>query len=333
MNCGKGSLVRSVGVKVGGNRVIALVNPGKSKGSAVLGDVAERLGIVKKGMFFSSASLLGLPCGRLTSGVTIILASQVGARLVAYRSVITAKHCPCAKQLKVLARRSRHLIRRTVRTIRTRRLNGHSFGTVDSKRGRHILLTETVYRSPSIVILSRPASFLSIGCGLRLLSVLRQVTQRGGVAIVVSLRRVSLTRGVSSGVVYIGNRAVSRCKDPRSMFARRVVHRLCKVGGKCFSPLFKDVRLPTPRKRPRIFIVSSNKAKVPICHQLRGRRVPFTTNVLCRGSVSCQLTELLTTRIVARMPFRRVQRRALRGTFRAVKGYGHIVGTKIGVNT
>lgn len=119
IKCSKGPLVERVGVRLGGKRVLALVNPGNTKGSAVLGDVAERLTAVDNAICLSGRGVTGVAGGRISRGLTIILARHVHPRLVAYRSVMTAKHCPCAKALKVLSTRSGAGMGGSVRAIRT----------------------------------------------------------------------------------------------------------------------------------------------------------------------------------------------------------------------
>lgn len=119
MNCSKGPLVGRVGVRLGGKRVLALVNPGNTKGSAVLGDVAERLSLVDKAMCLRRRRVDQVAGERISGGLTMMLARHVQPRLVAYRSIMSAKQCPCAKALKVLSTRSGRGIGDTVRVIRT----------------------------------------------------------------------------------------------------------------------------------------------------------------------------------------------------------------------
>lgn len=106
MKCSQVPLVGGVGLNIQPKRVLALVKPGNSKGSAVLGAVAGRLGAVNNDIFLKGRSVERLASDRVSERLSVIVARHVRARLLDNESIITAKHCPCAKELNVLSRRS-----------------------------------------------------------------------------------------------------------------------------------------------------------------------------------------------------------------------------------
>lgn len=100
--------------------------------------------------------------------------------------------------------------------------HSQGFRSLSNNRGRQIILTHTLARSPGVLVLSRPAGRLSVHCQLRVLSVVGSLR----VAILTTLRSLDLTTRFYSRLCLVGRNRVMARNRPRTIVAPRGLHQV-----------------------------------------------------------------------------------------------------------
>lgn len=227
------STLGGAGVTVRTNRFITVVNPDKSKGDAFLA-VAKKLRapasngiLVGKGPFdrMGRGGQTGLEFRRVnfvlrTSGLIPFLAIRSRLRLtggIRNDGISGRGHSRLLGRLNVF------------------RLGGGFPDSLSNNREREITVTETLCRSPSIVLTSRPATDLSARGTFRIIRVLTQRAGLGGGTAVVIARSRHLV-SCYSGMCMVGSNVLSR--EVNKWAGGKVRRRGVSDVGLCFLAFF-----------------------------------------------------------------------------------------------
>lgn len=117
--------------------------------------------------------------------------------------------------------------RTTLREIKVKRLRGQAIASLSNNRGRLIRFTHSLIRKAPLVLLSRPATDLSVNRRSRLVGMLRG-RYGGKGSTLITVRGLGATTRFYSHLVLVGrNRIVTR-NGPGRMLDRRGVQILCR---------------------------------------------------------------------------------------------------------
>lgn len=155
--CSSSAILRSVGVRLRGNGFCALLNPSNYKGAAVLHLVTKFTSTARNIVGVGNRAMGSVPTGQ--HGIGAIFRSCTLFPRVGMFSGVTFKLAVGG----VPGSRVVRGIGRTLGVIRLRNCRGHRVDRVSNNRRRQITVTETVIGRPSILLLSRPLSTLSLG--------------------------------------------------------------------------------------------------------------------------------------------------------------------------
>lgn len=188
----------NLGFRLFHKRLAYLLKTGKTNGSALLHALTTTRPSLFNSLGLLKHSLSTCSRHRLSGAVKIMLASHARTKKLAMCRLMTLKHRPCAKFFKHLGGTSGRLMRRTLRTMRVTRGAQYCVTRLSSKRQRGIVVTGTLIRRYPLVLLSRPATFLSIMDHVRVVGLLRHLTVRRGETVLLSARSVRRTLILSS---------------------------------------------------------------------------------------------------------------------------------------
>lgn len=197
-NNGEGIIRRSLGLRLISNRIAYLLKLGNTNGSALLHALYNFRPPLKKRVHLVKGPLSNCSRTGFSLAINIMLARGAGTKKVAICRLISLNERPCANFFKRLGGQSRIVVRRSLRTTNVTRGTGGCISRLDSNRQRGTVVTGTLTRRYPVVLLSRPATFLSIADHVRAVILLRHLTIRRRGTILLSARSLSLTVRVKS---------------------------------------------------------------------------------------------------------------------------------------
>lgn len=196
----RGGIRRRLSFKLCPKRLADLLKTGKAKGSALLHALSTSRPSLTKSLRLLNGPLRRCSRGRHSHAVNMILASGARTKKLAICRLMTLKHRPRANFFKQLRPGSRLVVGRTLSTMNVTRGTRDCATRLSSKRQRGMVVTGTLIRRYPLVVLSRPATFLSIIDHVRVVALLRRLTIRRGGTVLLSARSVRRTLMLSSGL-------------------------------------------------------------------------------------------------------------------------------------
>ncbi len=247
-----GSILGGISLGISGNRIISVVKPSNSNGSALLHYTALLRAISDKVVACLNGGIArvggnGIICtgglGDFEGGFNLIFRDfGLFPRCDMLRGVVSTP-------MRILGGSGGRTVTRTgllLGGVKLRNGRGLCPYRLSNNVRREISVIETLTVGPRVLFFSRPADTLSPRLANRILGMVGRLTRRG-VAVMVIARRVSFTRTMSSEIVFVSGNVVIRRNGPRSIFrgaSGRHAHRFLDDcgAGRCwvlYDGLFK----------------------------------------------------------------------------------------------
>lgn len=211
----RGGILGGMGLRMGRKRVITVVKPSNSKGSALLCTVSKVSQTADNRILFRKGSLAGLDRGRLT-GVQLSRVKFVFRRVcvVGGLAVLSGVILPTTRDggSERDERRGRRENRRLVHGVKVVRVTSGSVGRISNKRLRQTYVYEDVVGRPGLLFTSRPANTLGHASSGRIVSRLIGLGGRKA-AVIVMARSTGITTGYNEILFVISNGVGKRCAN------------------------------------------------------------------------------------------------------------------------
>lgn len=211
-----GRILSKVAASVYRKRMMTIVNPSNSNGSAFL----ESLGLLRipanKRVLFRKASVAspGISVGERHRGVKVMFRRfGLFPRGAMGRGVVLT---PMRLGL-VAGSRTSGGTSRLLTHMNLPSGTGTCPSVLSNKRGRHVTVTHSLTVGPSIVLFSRPASTLSPRVMNRILRLVGRLT-RSNVAVIMIARRVKFTERITAEILFVSSNGVRRRGAPGRFF-------------------------------------------------------------------------------------------------------------------
>lgn len=212
-------MLRSVSFYMRGKRAMNVAKTDNTKGSALTEIIVKLLHRSDKSVIFRKGGLAGASSERtqreqrlvrvLFRGPTSSLGPQVGVGRSVRRPT----------EVRKVSVSCRGRVRRVVGHLRLeRRLLRHCPRRLSKKRLRHMYLKQLLLLGPKLLVLSRPASVLSISIRTRVVKVLGRIRRRRGVSCLFVSRSLSLLHTYYRQVKVLGRKGLIRVRRARGLF-------------------------------------------------------------------------------------------------------------------
>lgn len=201
-----------------GNRIVYVVKPSNTNGSAVLHYLGKLRRTSDNRVIIGNRSLNSPRIGvsRIQRRINVIF-----RRFGLFGGVDIVSGVALTPGL-IRGRASRRTHRRTVTLLGAIKLTrGTSIvpHSLSNNRGRHITVTQSLTVHPGIVLFSRTASTLSPRVINSILRIVHRLT-RSNVAVILIARRVNFTHRITAHIVFASTNIVRRRNAPSRVFGR-----------------------------------------------------------------------------------------------------------------
>lgn len=205
---GSGPSISSLGLSVGSNRFLILINPSNYNGSAALHVLTNLRRIGGNHVLVNNGSIAAVRPG--SHSVTVIFR---GCTLCPRVAITSGVNFTLGVTNAPGSRVHGH-IRGTTRVLSLARCLSHGPGTLSNKRHRHITVNHTVIHRPGIFLVSRPLSGLSTGLHIRAHARVTTLRHRLNIAALCIARSRARTLAVNSHVTIVGLNVLRRINTP-----------------------------------------------------------------------------------------------------------------------
>ena len=299
-------LIRDITIGVEKGEIVTLIGPNGAGKSTILKSITRQLKSIAGPVEIGRQELRRLTHRDLATRMAVVLTERMKPELMTCRDVVATGRYPYTGRLGLLTREDEAKVDAAMETVHALELSDRDFNAVSDGQRQRILLARAICQEPEIIVLDEPTSFLDVRHKLELLSILRRMTRRNGITVIMSLHEIDLAQKISDRILCVKGETIDRFGTPEEVFDEERIRELYDIRQGYFDPCFGSIELPRPEGEPEVMVISACGTGIPVYRALQKDDVPFSAGILYTNDVDYQLARLLAAEVISERPFHEI---------------------------
>ena len=299
-------LIRDITIGVEKGEIVTLIGPNGAGKSTILKSITRQLKSIAGTVEIGRQELRRMTHRDLATRMAVVLTERMKPELMTCRDVVATGRYPYTGRLGLLTREDEAKVDAAMETVHALELSDRDFNAVSDGQRQRILLARAICQEPEIIVLDEPTSFLDVRHKLELLSILRRMTRRNGITVIMSLHEIDLAQKISDRILCVKGETIDRFGTPEEVFDEERIRELYDIRQGYFDPCFGSIELPRPEGEPEVMVISACGTGIPVYRALQKDDVPFSAGILYTNDVDYQLARLLAAEVISERPFHEI---------------------------
>jgi iron complex transport system ATP-binding protein len=235
---GGAPVVRNIEVSVKKGQVLALIGPNGSGKSTVLKSIAKQIKTMGGVIYVDGKSIKNIGKKEMARQAAVVLTERPKPELMTCGDVVAAGRHPYTGMLGILSDADREKIRDALLAVGAFEIKDRNFNEVSDGQLQRIMLARAICQEPEIIVLDEPTSFLDIRYAVDILDILRDMAEKRGVTVILSLHELNYVKRVSDIVMCVKAGRVVRIGAPSDIFNEDIISDLYDLPGGYYGQLF-----------------------------------------------------------------------------------------------
>lgn len=299
-------LIRDITIGVEKGEIVTLIGPNGAGKSTILKSITRQLKSIAGTVEIGRQELRRMTHRDLATRMAVVLTERMKPELMTCRDVVATGRYPYTGRLGLLTREDEAKVDAAMETVHALELSDRDFNAVSDGQRQRILLARAICQEPEIIVLDEPTSFLDVRHKLELLSILRRMTRRNGITVIMSLHEIDLAQKISDRILCVKGETIDRFGTPEEVFDEERIRELYDIRQGYFDPCFGSIELPRPEGEPEVMVISACGTGIPVYRALQKDDVPFSAGILYTNDVDYRLARLLAAEVIGERPFHEI---------------------------
>ena len=299
-------LIRDITIGVEKGEIVTLIGPNGAGKSTILKSITRQLKSIAGTVEIGRQELRRMTHRDLATRMAVVLTERMKPELMTCRDVVATGRYPYTGRLGLLTREDEAKVDAAMETVHALELSDRDFNAVSDGQRQRILLARAICQEPEIIVLDEPTSFLDVRHKLELLSILRRMTRRNGITVIMSLHEIDLAQKISDRILCVKGETIDRFGTPEEVFDEERIRELYDIRQGYFDPCFGSIELPRPEGEPEVMVISACGMGIPVYRALQKDDVPFSAGILYTNDVDYRLARLLAAEVISERPFHEI---------------------------
>ncbi len=296
-------LISDICLDIEKGEIVTLIGPNGSGKSTILKSITRQLKLIGGDVRFNRKNLQELSFRDLSTQMAVVLTERMKPELMSCHDIVATGRYPYTGRLGILTQEDERKVEDAMRAVHAEELGGRDFNAISDGQRQRVLLARAICQEPEILILDEPTSFLDIRHKLELLSILRTMTKKNGITVIMSLHEIDLAQKISDKIICVKGDHISHYGRPEEIFRADTIQKLYEIENGSFDPTFGSIELPKPEGEPKTFVISACGSGIPVYRRLQKENTPFIAGILYTNDIDYQLAGRLAAEIISERPF------------------------------
>jgi len=296
-------LIRDINVGIGKGEIITLIGPNGAGKSTILKSITRQLSWIGGSVLHEDRNLKSFSWKEIAEKMAVMLTERMHPELMTCHDVAASGRYPYTGRLGILTAEDERKVDEALRAVRAEELGPKDFNAISDGQKQRVLLARAFCQEPDILVLDEPTSFLDVRHKLDLLSILKNMAEKNGITVILSLHEIDLAMKISDKILCVKGDRIFAYGTPDEIFREDRIRDLYDIDNGFFDPLFGSIELPRITGEPEVFVISSGGTGIPVYRRLQKERKAFACGPLWTNDVDYRLAQLLAAEIVTVEPF------------------------------
>lgn len=222
-------LLGNINIGIEKGKILTLVGPNGTGKSTILKTIIRQLEKIGGTVYVGKQDMKTWNIREMAKQVSVVLTEKIHPELMTCEEVVAMGRYPYTNALGKMTPEDKKVVEKALRTVHGEELAERDFSSLSDGQKQRIMLARAICQEPEMLVLDEPTAYLDIRFKMDLLNVLRNMADREGLTVVMSLHEVELAKRVSDKVLCIGEEGIDRYGTPKEVFTPGYIAQLFHV--------------------------------------------------------------------------------------------------------
>lgn len=222
-------LLGNINIGIEKGKILTLVGPNGTGKSTILKTIIRQLEKIGGTVYVGKQDMKTWNIREMAKQVSVVLTEKIHPELMTCEEVVAMGRYPYTNALGKMTPEDKKVVEKALRTVHGEELAERDFSSLSDGQKQRIMLARAICQEPEMLVLDEPTAYLDIRFKMDLLNVLRDMADREGLTVVMSLHEVELAKRVSDKVLCIGEEGIDRYGTPKEVFTPGYIAKLFHV--------------------------------------------------------------------------------------------------------
>ena len=284
--------------------VMALLGPNGAGKSTLLKSAAGQLALQGGCIYLDGRNLQSFTGRERAAYMALLFTERREPEFATAREVVEAGRYPYTGRFGTLRESDHTAVARAMAYVRTEELAARPFAELSDGQRQRVLLARALAQEPRLILLDEPTAFLDLRHKVELLSLLRDLATREGLAVFLSLHEPDLALKCADRVLLVADGKVLPPAVPEEALSEENMRRIYGLGS-AYDALSGSAELPQAAENtsPSTLVLGGGGSGIPVYRRLRREGVAFAAGVFSPADSDYPVASRLAAKVFETAPY------------------------------
>ena len=284
-----------------------MIGPNGAGKSTILKSITKQLKLICGNVYIAGKSLQNLSYQKLSTQMAVVLTDRMHPELMTCHDIVATGRYPYTGRMGILTTEDEEKVEEAMRAVHAQELGPLDFNEISDGQKQRVLLARAFCQEPEVIVLDEPTSYLDIRYKLELLSILKDMSRKKQMTVIMSLHEIDLAQKISDKIICVKGETVFQYGSPEEIFREESIRELYEIKNGSFDPCFGSIELPAPAgEEPKVMVLSSGGTGISVYRKLQREGIPFAAGILYENDIDYQLAKTLAAQVITAEPFEEI---------------------------
>lgn len=211
-------LIKDIEIGINKGEILVLIGPNGTGKSTILKSIAGQLPLISGDIILKNIRLNEISEKERAKKLSVVLTERIHPELLTVRDIVGMGRYPYTGKLGILSEEDKKIVSETMDLVNVSDLAEKDFLSLSDGQRQKVMLAKALTQEPEILILDEPTSFLDIHCQIEFLSVLRKMSRKKHLTVIMSMHDLDMAEWICDRVLCIKGEYVERFGNPKEVF-------------------------------------------------------------------------------------------------------------------
>lgn len=225
----KKPLISDICFNVKGGEIMTLIGPNGSGKSTILKTISGYLKKHGGAVFIENINSENISDKEKAKKMSVLLTDRIHSELMTCRDVVETGRYPYTGHFGMLSKSDQEAVDNAVKTIEIEEFIDSDFSSISDGQRQRVMLARAICQEPEILILDEPTSYLDVHHKIMFLEILKKLTEKKGLAVILSMHELDFAEKISDYTVCVKNGKIARSGKPSEIFRDEIICELFDI--------------------------------------------------------------------------------------------------------
>ncbi|WP_392486530.1 ABC transporter ATP-binding protein [Haloimpatiens sp. FM7315] len=286
---GKKVVVSNVNIKVSEGEILCLLGANGAGKTTTLRTLSGLLKPIEGKVMLKGEDLLKISKKELSKKMALVLTKRIQGSLMTVYNIVAMGRYPYTGFFGKLTDKDTNKIFEALKLVNAFDLAERYFDELSDGEKQKVLVARALVQEPEIIVLDEPTSHLDIKHRLELMKILKTLSKKKNITVVLSLHEIDIALKSCDKVMLINKNKVIAYGEPEDTVNEKIINNLYGLKDKNFNNLLGSVELSNKASGIKAFVVAGDGTGAPLYRALTKKEIGIYSGILHENDVDYEI--------------------------------------------